>query len=390
MFDENSNATAAAASLTAVPAVPTPTNINSNHLVNQLLNAKDSRWLQLEVCREFQRGQCSRSDIDCKFAHPPAHVDVQNGRVTACYDSIKGRCTRENPKCKYLHPPQHLKDQLLVNGRNNLALKNLICSQLTQPGITNNIQMAQLLQQQQPQQAALLPTMPYQYYSPLTAIYPTLMPTDPFVQTSSLVARQLALLQQQQQVQQQQQQQQLTGVQNQALVNALLQQQLGASPTLASPLAQSPLAGLSQSQLLNSPALAALAAQQSAQSAQAVGQTGSPVEGRKRSARSAGFDEGGSGDEKKTNTPNPARTPASAASSVLASSDLTALQNQLLLASAANGAVNGVNGKNKNGVPTNGIPIYAQQTAQFNPYLMQQVPGYMPAVSFSQQLPPRF
>uniref|UniRef100_A0AAF5Q6W6 Muscleblind-like protein n=1 Tax=Wuchereria bancrofti TaxID=6293 RepID=A0AAF5Q6W6_WUCBA len=84
------------------------------------------------VCREFQRGQCSRSDIECKFAHPPPHVDVQNGRVTACYDSIKGRCTRENPKCKYLHPPQHLKDQLLINGRNNLALKNLICTQLNQ------------------------------------------------------------------------------------------------------------------------------------------------------------------------------------------------------------------------------------------------------------------
>ncbi|EJW70052.1 hypothetical protein WUBG_19040 [Wuchereria bancrofti] len=43
-----------------------------------------------QVCREFQRGQCSRSDIECKFAHPPPHVDVQNGRVTACYDSIKG------------------------------------------------------------------------------------------------------------------------------------------------------------------------------------------------------------------------------------------------------------------------------------------------------------
>lgn len=65
------------------------TAINSNQLVNQLMNVKDSRWLQLEVCREFQRGQCSRSDLECKFAHPPPHVDIQNGRVTACYDSIK-------------------------------------------------------------------------------------------------------------------------------------------------------------------------------------------------------------------------------------------------------------------------------------------------------------
>lgn len=56
---------------------------------NNIMNVKDSRWLQLEVCREFQRGQCSRTDQECKFAHPPPHVDVQNGKVTACYDSIK-------------------------------------------------------------------------------------------------------------------------------------------------------------------------------------------------------------------------------------------------------------------------------------------------------------
>jgi len=57
--------------------------------MNNLLNGKDSRWLQLEVCREYQRNKCSRPDTDCKFAHPAANVEVQNGRVTACYDSIK-------------------------------------------------------------------------------------------------------------------------------------------------------------------------------------------------------------------------------------------------------------------------------------------------------------
>lgn len=61
--------------------------VNMN--MNNLLNGKDSRWLQLEVCREFQRNKCSRPDTECKFAHPPANVEVQNGRVTACYDSIK-------------------------------------------------------------------------------------------------------------------------------------------------------------------------------------------------------------------------------------------------------------------------------------------------------------
>ena len=57
--------------------------------MSTLLNQKDSRWLQLEVCRENQRQKCTRSDADCKFAHPPTNVEVQNGRVTACYDSIK-------------------------------------------------------------------------------------------------------------------------------------------------------------------------------------------------------------------------------------------------------------------------------------------------------------
>ncbi|CAL1527864.1 unnamed protein product [Lymnaea stagnalis] len=122
------------------PAANTPLLTSSSapatmaQLVNQQMvilpaganpNGKDSRWLTLEVCREFQRSKCSRSDNECKFAHPPAHVEVQNGRVVACFDSIKGKCQRKDPPCKYLHPPQHLREQLLQNGRNNLILKNL-------------------------------------------------------------------------------------------------------------------------------------------------------------------------------------------------------------------------------------------------------------------------
>uniref|UniRef100_A0ABD2WIV8 C3H1-type domain-containing protein n=1 Tax=Trichogramma kaykai TaxID=54128 RepID=A0ABD2WIV8_9HYME len=63
--------------------------------MNNLINGKDSRWLQLEVCREFQRQKCTRPDTECKFAHPPANVEVQNGRVTACYDSIKYTIRRD-------------------------------------------------------------------------------------------------------------------------------------------------------------------------------------------------------------------------------------------------------------------------------------------------------
>ncbi|XP_012349944.1 polyglutamine-repeat protein pqn-41-like isoform X1 [Apis florea] len=43
---------------------------------------------------------------------------------------LKGRCNREKPPCKYFHPPQHLKDQLLINGRNHLALKNALMQQM--------------------------------------------------------------------------------------------------------------------------------------------------------------------------------------------------------------------------------------------------------------------
>ncbi|XP_057190434.1 muscleblind-like protein 1 isoform X2 [Triplophysa rosa] len=83
-----------------------------------MAHMRDTKWLTLEVCREFQRGTCSRSDAECKFAHPAKSCQVENGRVIACFDSLKGRCSREN--CKYLHPPPHLKTQLEINGRNNL------------------------------------------------------------------------------------------------------------------------------------------------------------------------------------------------------------------------------------------------------------------------------
>ncbi|KAM8848322.1 LOW QUALITY PROTEIN: muscleblind-like protein 3 [Synchiropus picturatus] len=91
---------------------------------------RDTKWLTLEVCREFQRGTCSRSDADCKFAHPSRSCHVENGRVIACFDSLKGRCTRDN--CKYLHPPPHLKTQLEINGRNNLIQQKAAAAMLAQ------------------------------------------------------------------------------------------------------------------------------------------------------------------------------------------------------------------------------------------------------------------
>ncbi|UJR15418.1 hypothetical protein I4U23_002364 [Adineta vaga] len=108
------------------PTTAVQVQANSNMpLLTSIANVKDSRWLTLEVCREYQRGKCTRSEQECKFAHPPTHVEVNSGKVIACFDSLKGKCNRTNPPCKYLHPPQHLRDILLQNGRNNLILRSI-------------------------------------------------------------------------------------------------------------------------------------------------------------------------------------------------------------------------------------------------------------------------
>uniref|UniRef100_A0A914RKM3 C3H1-type domain-containing protein n=1 Tax=Parascaris equorum TaxID=6256 RepID=A0A914RKM3_PAREQ len=81
----------------------------------------------------FPNFNCHRL-LETRERHSPKEMFVfwWHCVLTRTESCLQGRCTRENPKCKYLHPPQHLKDQLLINGRNNLALKNLICTQLNQ------------------------------------------------------------------------------------------------------------------------------------------------------------------------------------------------------------------------------------------------------------------
>lgn len=88
-----------------------------------VLQQKDSQWLQLEVCREFQKLNCNK--IDCRFAHPLPHVEITgDGKVMACYDSFKSRCRRVTPPCKFYHPTPTLMEQLMARGRNYLAMKN--------------------------------------------------------------------------------------------------------------------------------------------------------------------------------------------------------------------------------------------------------------------------
>uniref|UniRef100_A0A8D2D2V2 Muscleblind like splicing regulator 3 n=1 Tax=Sciurus vulgaris TaxID=55149 RepID=A0A8D2D2V2_SCIVU len=124
---------------------------------------RDTKWLTLEVCREFQRGTCSRPDADCKFAHPPRVCHVENGRVVACFDSLKGRCTREN--CKYLHPPPHLKTQLEINGRNNLIQQKTAAAMFAQ-------QMQLMLQNAQMSSLTSFPVNPSLAANPAMAFNP--------------------------------------------------------------------------------------------------------------------------------------------------------------------------------------------------------------------------
>ncbi|XP_060047760.1 muscleblind-like protein 2 isoform X6 [Erinaceus europaeus] len=89
-----------------VPGSP-PVTVPGNTATQKLL-----RTDKLEVCREFQRGNCARGETDCRFAHPAdsTMIDTNDNTVTVCMDYIKGRCMRE--KCKYFHPPAHLQAKI--------------------------------------------------------------------------------------------------------------------------------------------------------------------------------------------------------------------------------------------------------------------------------------
>lgn len=72
----------------------------------------------LQVCREYVRGSCQRSESECKFAHPQPTVErAADGTVTICVDFVRnnGACTHS--PCRYFHPPAHL---LPSNVKSNL------------------------------------------------------------------------------------------------------------------------------------------------------------------------------------------------------------------------------------------------------------------------------
>ncbi|XP_067362752.1 muscleblind-like protein 1 isoform X23 [Channa argus] len=95
-----------------LPSAPVLVTSNTSVPVPAAAAQKLMRTDRLEVCREYQRGNCTRGENDCRFAHPAdsTMIDTNDNTVTVCMDYIKGRCSRE--KCKYFHPPAHLQAKI--------------------------------------------------------------------------------------------------------------------------------------------------------------------------------------------------------------------------------------------------------------------------------------
>ncbi|XP_029566645.1 muscleblind-like protein 3 [Salmo trutta] len=101
-----------------VPGSPTGLQVMGNGSSQQ----KHMRTDKLEVCREFQGGNCTRGEGDCRYAHPmeAAMVEGTENLVIVCMDYIKGRCSRD--KCRYFHPPAHL--QATIKASQHQASQN--------------------------------------------------------------------------------------------------------------------------------------------------------------------------------------------------------------------------------------------------------------------------
>lgn len=57
--------------------------------------ARDSSWLELDVCRDYQRRSCPRDANTCRFAHPENNPPFKS-KVTCCYDFLKVGSPRFN------------------------------------------------------------------------------------------------------------------------------------------------------------------------------------------------------------------------------------------------------------------------------------------------------
>lgn len=52
--------------------------------------AESHIYLNMQVCREFQRGACKRTADECRYAHPGKNIQIApDGKVIACFDALK-------------------------------------------------------------------------------------------------------------------------------------------------------------------------------------------------------------------------------------------------------------------------------------------------------------
>ncbi|KAI1898190.1 hypothetical protein AGOR_G00069800 [Albula goreensis] len=141
---------------------------------------KHLRTDKLEVCREFQRGNCTRGENDCRYAHPleAAMVDGSENSVIVCMDYIKGRCSRD--KCKYFHPPAHLQARIKAN--QHQASQNAAAAAMSlPPGALQPLPKRPILEKSNGGPTMFSPSM-FHYQQALANMHlqqPAFIPTDP-------------------------------------------------------------------------------------------------------------------------------------------------------------------------------------------------------------------
>ncbi|KAE8584738.1 hypothetical protein XENTR_v10021088 [Xenopus tropicalis] len=136
---------------------------------------------KLEVCREFQRGNCTRGENDCRYAHPIdiAMIDTNENTVTVCMDYIKGRCSRE--KCKYFHPPAHL--QAKIKAAQHQVNQTAAAAMALQPGALQPLPKRPALEKSNGATTVFNPSV-FHYQQALANMQlqqPTFIPTVPMM-----------------------------------------------------------------------------------------------------------------------------------------------------------------------------------------------------------------
>ncbi|XP_017163826.1 muscleblind-like protein 1 isoform X4 [Poecilia reticulata] len=168
--------------VTSNPSVPVPAAAAA--AAAQKLMRTD----RLEVCREYQRGNCTRGENDCRFAHPSdsTMIDTNDNTVTVCMDYIKGRCSRE--KCKYFHPPAHLQAKIKAAQHqvNQAAAAAALRPALEKANGANTMFNAGVFQYQQAlanmqfqQQTAFIPSGSILCMTPATSVVPMMHGASP-------------------------------------------------------------------------------------------------------------------------------------------------------------------------------------------------------------------